>query len=224
MSASSILSALPFALGLMLLLADGTALAAERTAVPAAKSTAAPASQPPASSNWANDAELDGIVDLLDPDYQKQAINVARLPLKYAVKTVYGRGSRVIYTFEDPNCGYCQQLHATLAAIGDLTVYTFVVSFLGDDSVRQANAVWCAKDRAAAWDRVMKKKAVAAARSGCTAPNAEIKKLIGLLGINLTPTVFYANGERMNGVKPRAEVERRLAAAMVANAPENSAR
>ena len=211
MSASAILSSPVrcFALALTLLLASGgSALAAE----PRAKSTA-----PPASSNWANDAELDGIVDLLDPDYQKQAINVARLPLKYAVKTVYGRGSRVIYTFEDPNCGYCRQLHATLAAIGDLTVYTFAVSFLGDDSVRQANAVWCAKDRAAAWDRVMKKKTVAAARNGCTAPNTEIKKLIGLLGINLTPTVFYANGERMNGVKPRAEVEMRLAAAVVAS-------
>jgi thiol:disulfide interchange protein DsbC len=149
---------------------------------------------------------------------------VARLPLKYAVKTVYGRGSRVIYTFEDPNCGYCQQLHATLGAIGDLTVYTFVVSFLGDDSVRQADAVWCAKDRAATWHRVMQKKTVAAARKGCTAPNTEVKKLIGLLGINLTPTVFYASGERMNGVKPRAEVEQRLDAAKIVNTAENAVR
>lgn len=221
MSATSLRCTLPRCFVLIAtLLAGGSALAAE----PPAKSPPPPTNQSPASNNWANDAELDGIVDLLDPDYQKQAINVARLPVKYAVKTVHGRGSRVIYTFEDPNCGYCRQLHATLGAIGDLTVYTFIVSFLGDDSVRQANAVWCAKDRAATWDRVMKKKTVAAARSGCTAPNTEIRKLIGLLGINLTPTVFYANGERMNGVKPRAEVEQRLAAAMIANAPGTPAR
>ena len=171
------------------------------------------ADTPPASKNWANDAELEGIVDLLDPDYQKQPINVARLPLKYAVKAVYGRGSRTVYTFEDPNCGYCRQLHRSLAEIGDLTVYTFVVSFLGDDSVRLSNAVWCAKNRADAWDRVMKQQTVADAKKGCAAPNAEISRLIGLLGINLTPTVFFANGARMNGVKPREEIEDWLAGA-----------
>ena len=166
-----------------------------------------------ASDNWAADAELDGIVDLLDPDYQKQPINVARLPVKYAVKSVYGKGSRTIYTFEDPNCGYCRQLHRSLKEIGDLTVYTFVATFLGEDSVDKANAVWCAKDRSAAWDRVMGKGSIPMAPDNCAAPVAEVKKLIGLLGINLTPTVFFADGSRMNGVKPKAEVERRLAEA-----------
>jgi len=164
------------------------------------------------SGNWAADAELEGIVDLLDPDYQKQPIKVSRLPIKHAVKSVYGRGSRTLYTFEDPNCGYCRQLHRTLGEIGDLTVYTFVVSFLGEDSVAKANAVWCAKDRAAAWDRVMKKQAIRPTSGACVAPNGEIRKLIGLLGINLTPTVFFADGERMNGIKPRAEIEQRLKA------------
>ena len=163
-------------------------------------------------TNWANDAELEGIVDLLDPDYQKLPINVSRLPVRHAVKTVYGKGSRTIYTFEDPNCGYCRELHRTLGEIGDLTVYTFVVSFLGDDSVRKANAVWCAKDRAKSWDRVMKKQAIPDAKAPCEGPNAEIKKMIGLLGINLTPTVFFSDGRRMNGVKPRAEIEQALAA------------
>jgi hypothetical protein len=169
------------------------------------------ADAPKASDNWAADAELEGIVDLLDPDYQKQPINVARLPVKYAVKTVHGKGSRTIYTFEDPNCSYCRQLHRTLKDIGDITVYTFVVTFLGEDSVSKAHAVWCAKNRAAAWDRVMTKESVPTAPAECRAPVAEVRKLIGLLGINLTPTVFYADGQRMNGVKPRAEVERRLA-------------
>jgi thiol:disulfide interchange protein DsbC len=166
-----------------------------------------------ASNNWAADAELEGIVDLLDPDYQKQPINVVRLPVKYAVKSVYGKGSRTIYTFEDPNCGYCRQLHRSLKEIGDLTVYTFVVTFLGEDSVDKAHAVWCAKDRAAAWDRVMGKGSIPMAPEGCAAPVAEVRKLTGLLGINLTPTVFYADGSRMNGVKPTSEVERRLAEA-----------
>ena len=133
------------------------------------------------------------------------------------MKSVYGKGSRTIYTFEDPNCGYCRQLHRSLKEIGDLTVYTFVATFLGEDSVDKANAVWCAKDRSAAWDRVMGKGSIPMAPDNCAAPVAEVKKLIGLLGINLTPTVFFADGSRMNGVKPRAEVERRLAEAVKKN-------
>lgn len=164
-------------------------------------------------SNWATDAELEGIVDLLDPDYQQQPIKVERLPLKYAVKTVYGSGRRLVYTFEDPNCSYCRQLHHNLAELGDLTVHTFVLSFLGDDSRRLADAVWCAKDRAAAWRRVMQRQDIGAARKGCTAPHAAVKKLTGLLGINLTPTIFYANGTRINGLRPRAEIEAGLATA-----------
>lgn len=166
--------------------------------------------KPATSSNWAADATLEGIVDLLDPDYQKQPINVNRLPVKYAVKSVYGNGSRTLYSFEDPNCGYCRQLHRTLGEIGNLTVYTFVVSFLGEDSAAKANAVWCSKNRAASWDQVMKKQTIPAAVGACTAPHDEIRKLIGLLGINLTPTVFFADGERMNGVKSRDEIEQRL--------------
>ena len=179
------------------------------SAIPARSASAEPAN----TGNWANDVELEGIVDLLDPDYQSQPIHVARLPVKYAVKTVYGKGRRVVYTFEDPNCGYCRQLHKTLSEIGDLTIYTFVVTFLGDDSVRKAHAVWCAKDRAAAWDKVMRQQAIAESKPGCEAPNKAVSKMIGLLGINLTPTVFYSNGLRMNGIKPREEIERRLAEA-----------
>ena len=166
--------------------------------------------RPATSSNWAADAELDGIVDLLDPDYLKHPINVARLPLKYAVTVVHGRGTRVVYTFEDPNCGYCRDLTRRLGEIGDVTVHTFIVTFLGDDSRAKADAVWCAPDRGGAWERVMSKKAVPAAGAGCRAPTGETMKLVGMLGINMTPTVFYADGSRMNGVKPRAEIEARL--------------
>lgn len=204
----------------LLLAACGLAYGAEGAKTPArvANEADAAASRAATPVNWATDAELEGIVDLLDPDYQQQPIKVARLPVKYAVKTVFGRGRRVVYSFEDPNCGYCRQLHQLLGEIGDLTVYTFVVSFLGDDSVRKADAVWCAGNRAAAWHRVMRQQPVAAARRDCSAPHAEVRRMIGLLGINLTPTVFFADGERMNGIKPRAEVERRLAAA-AAQAP-----
>src|SRR5688572_15933868 len=34
-----------------------------------------------------------------------------------AIKMVRGNGKRVLYTFEDPNCGYCRQLYKELATI-----------------------------------------------------------------------------------------------------------
>ena len=163
------------------------------------------------AADWVNDPDLDGIVDLLDPDYQKQPINVARLPLKYAITTRYGKGERVVYTFEDPQCGYCRQLHRHLAAIGNLTVHTFVLTFLGPESASMADLAWCSADRSRAWDAIMRGGGVATpASASCKAPTAQTMKLAGMLGINLTPTVFYADGSRMNGVKPQAEVEARL--------------
>lgn len=165
-----------------------------------------------ASDNWASDAELDGIVDLLDPDYLKQPINVARLPLKYAITTVHGRGERVVYAFKDPNCGYCRELDARLEQIGNVTVHTFMITFLGDDSKAKADAAWCAPNRSAAWRAIMRKSTVPPAAKGCVAPTVATMKIVGLLGITLTPTLFHADGSRMNGIKPRAEIEERLRA------------
>ncbi|HAF54562.1 MAG TPA: thiol:disulfide interchange protein, partial [Thauera sp.] len=41
---------------------------------------------------------------------QLAAIDFSQLPLQQAVKVVRGNGTRVIATFEDPNCGYCKRL------------------------------------------------------------------------------------------------------------------
>ena len=41
-----------------------------------------------------------------------------------AIKRVRGNGKRVLYTFEDPNCGYCRQLQKELLKLNDVTNYT----------------------------------------------------------------------------------------------------
>lgn len=138
------------------------------------------------------------------------AVKFSELPLELAVKQVKGNGKRVLVTFEDPNCGYCRELTRRLGEIGNVTVHTFVVTFLGDDSRAKADAVWCAGARSAAWHKVMARQAVPPAAAGCRAPSAQTMKLAGMLGINLTPTVFFADGSRMNGIKPQAEIEERL--------------
>ena len=61
-----------------------------------------------------------------------------------AVKRVKGNGKRVIYTFEDPNCGYCKELQKELAKLNDVTIYTFLWPILSQDSVDKSKAIWCA--------------------------------------------------------------------------------
>ena len=83
------------------------------------------------------------------------AAQTLRKSTDQAIKRVRGNGKRVIYTFEDPNCGYCKQLQRELTKVNDVTVYTFLLPILSPDSVDKSKAIWCAKDRAKAWDDVM---------------------------------------------------------------------
>ena len=50
-----------------------------------------------------------------------------------AIKMVRGNGKRVLYTFEDPNCGYCRELYKELGKMTDVTVYTFLLPILSPD-------------------------------------------------------------------------------------------
>ncbi len=140
-------------------------------------------------------------------------ISFADLPLDLAIKTVHGSGRRVIATFEDPNCPFCKKLQKELETMKDLTVYTFLYPILAPTSVDKARGVWCAADRAKAWNELMLNgKAPAAAK--CDA--AAIDKLLALgqkLKVSGTPTIFFADGNRTSGFMPAAELEKAIAAA-----------
>jgi thiol:disulfide interchange protein DsbC len=73
------------------------------------------------------------------------------LPLDLAVKQVRGSGKNVMVTFEDPNCGYCKKLAKDVLTLKDVTVYTFLLPVLGDDSFEKSKAIWCAPDKSKAW-------------------------------------------------------------------------
>lgn len=130
-----------------------------------------------------------------------------------AIKRVKGNGKRVIYTFEDPNCGYCKQLQAELNKMTDITVYTFLLPILSPDSVEKAKAVWCAKDRAKAWDDLMNKASLPAnAVKTCPTPLGENQELAQRFGVRGTPAVYLANGQQVGGFLPADKLEQALAA------------
>jgi len=53
----------------------------------------------------------------------------------------------------------------------------------------------------------------------CATPLERNLRLARQLGVNGTPTIFYADGTRTTGYVPGAEVERRIAAAAASRAP-----
>lgn len=130
-----------------------------------------------------------------------------------AIKRVRGSGKRVVYTFEDPNCGYCKELQKELNKMNDITVYTFLLPILSPDSVEKSKAVWCAKDRAKAWDDLMNKASLAAnAVKSCATPLEENQALAQRFGVRGTPAVYLANGQQVGGFLPADKLEQALVA------------
>ena len=135
------------------------------------------------------------------------------MPLEQAIKTVRGDGSRVLLTFEDPNCGYCKRLHRDLQRIDNVTVYTFLAPILGKDSEHKARNIWCAPDREAAW-REWVLNARVPAEASCEADaitrNLRLARQWDVRGV---PALFLPNGKRFRGYIPASRLEAELAAA-----------
>lgn len=141
-------------------------------------------------------------------------VDFKALPLDRAVKTKRGDGSRVLVTFEDPNCPYCRRLWQNMQELKNVTIYTFLYPILSNDSSEKSKAIWCAKDRAAAWDQFMlSNKLPAAASEDCKHPLEQNVALGRELSINGTPTIIFADGSRAAGALPLATIEQRMAAA-----------
>lgn len=128
-----------------------------------------------------------------------------------AIKMVRGNGKRVLYTFEDPNCGYCRQLYKELAKMTDVTVYTYLLPVLSPDSAEKSRAIWCAKDRAKAWDQMMIKGALTETSKPCDTPLEKNSQIAQRLNIRGTPAIFLANGQQLGGYVPAQQIEQAFA-------------
>jgi len=130
-----------------------------------------------------------------------------------AIKRVRGSGSRVLYTFEDPNCTYCRRLQQELVKIKDVTIYTFLWPILSADSVEKSKAVWCAKDRGKAWDNLMSNGVVPQNDRKCENPIAKNNELAQRFGVRGTPAVYLADGRQIGGFLAAEKLEEALVSA-----------
>ena len=133
----------------------------------------------------------------------------ASLPLDLAVKQVKGDGSRKVAVFEDPNCGYCKQLHKTLQDVDNVTVYSFLYAILSPDSAVKARNIWCASDQAAVWKAWMTQGEIPA-QADCEAPIDQVRELGHKLMVQGTPALFFTDGTRINGAVPAEVLNRKL--------------
>lgn len=137
-------------------------------------------------------------------------VDPSTLPIAQAVKTVKGDGSRTLYVFVDPECGYCKQLEGTLKSVDNVTVYTFLFPVLGPKSVQNAESIWCAKDRSKALANHMLGTAPVPTAK-CENPLSANMKLAEGLGISGTPTLVSANGTKVPGALPLDKLNQLLA-------------
>jgi thiol:disulfide interchange protein DsbC len=139
-------------------------------------------------------------------------IDFSSLPLDLAIKTVRGDGSRRIAVFADPDCPYCEKLEQVLKDVPGVTIYTFLYPLEIHPGAREkAVKIWCAQDRSAAWSDWMLNRTAPA--SGACQDNtvAKVLELGRKLNIDSTPTMFLADGSRINGAVSRSELDQSLA-------------
>lgn len=138
------------------------------------------------------------------------AVKWENLPLDAAVKTVRGNGKRMLAIFSDPNCPYCKRFEKDLAKVDDVTIYTFLYPILSQDSHDKSNAVWCSADKSKAWSELMLNGTVPVA-ARCNTPIEKNLELGRKYRVSGTPTIIFANGERVPGAIPQAQLEKLLA-------------
>ena len=145
------------------------------------------------------------------------AVDFAALPFKDAFTIVRGDGKRKLAVFEDPNCGYCKRFERDMQNVDNVTVYLFLYPILSPDSAEKSRNIWCAKDRAAAWeDYMVRDKTPAAATCDTSAlqRNLAFGKKYKITG---TPTLIFADGSRVPGAIPAKDVEKRLGESAASN-------
>ena len=149
--------------------------------------------------------------DLTEERMRKlNAISFSSLPLDQAVKVQRGNGKHVVAMFSDPYCPYCRKFEQALQQIDNITVYVFMFPVIKPDLADHSRAVWCAADRSKAWLELALRGQPPASKAACDSPVEKNLELGHKLGVNSTPTLFLANGERVAGALSVSDLKQML--------------
>jgi thiol:disulfide interchange protein DsbC len=121
------------------------------------------------------------------------------LPLDKAIKI--GSGKNTIVEFTDPDCPYCRKASEFLEQKKDVTRYIFFFPLpMHPDAENKVKHIFCAEDKAKAYEDAMKGKFDDQKYEKCEKPDAVAllnlhKEVAGKMGINGTP-FFIVNGKK----------------------------
>ncbi|MDA8329541.1 MAG: DsbC family protein [Betaproteobacteria bacterium] len=139
-------------------------------------------------------------------------VNLSSLPLEHAMKFVKGDGSRKLIVFSDPECPYCKRLEQELIKVNNLTLYVFPfpLDSLHPGTTAVSKSIWCARDKNLAWQDALLKNKLPKNDGTCDNPIAADIALGNSLHITGTPTLIFANGQRIAGAMPAEKIEQLL--------------
>lgn len=137
----------------------------------------------------------------------KPKFDVTQIDTKDAI--VFGRGTRTLYIFSDPDCPFCKRLEPELALLKDVKIYIlpYPLISLHPNAKTVAQHIWCAKNPATAWrDYLIGNKTPN--RINCTDTPIERNLALGQkFNVNATPTLILSNGDIVPGYFPADRLE-----------------
>jgi thiol:disulfide interchange protein DsbC len=140
------------------------------------------------------------------------AVQFDALLLDSAIKIVKGNGRRKLAVFSDADCPYCKKLEQDLVKVTDVTIYILLypIDSLHPQAAEKSKSIWCAPDRAKAWNEWMMKGNLPKNKGTCETPIAKLVELGQKLHVSGTPTLFFADGRRVPGAISAEQIEKYL--------------
>ena len=140
-------------------------------------------------------------------------VNFSQLPLKDAIKTVRGKGQRMLAIFSDPDCPYCKKLANELPKLDNVTIYTFLMPLDGlhPEASKKAKAIWCSTNKSQALENYMLHDKTPDMNKTCDNPIDRNVQLGQKLNINGTPTLISADGRVLPGMAAADQLEKFIA-------------
>ena len=144
-------------------------------------------------------------------------VAVDKLPYELAFKRVKGDGSRKLVIFSDADCPFCHRLEKEIAGLDNVTIYTFLfpIDQLHPNAAQKSKQIWCAADKAKAWDTFFASGKLPDNKGDCGDPVARTQALGNSLHINATPTLIFADGTMIPGALPLAQLEKEMTTAEI---------
>lgn len=135
-------------------------------------------------------------------------VDFSQLPLDSAIVFKQGNGKRKLAVFSDPECPFCRRVEPELQKLTDTTIYLFLYPIAGlhPNAPAEAQSIWCAKDRTAAWRETML-EGKPPKPSTCANPIKTIAALGAKLNVTGTPTLISGDGRVLSGARPASAIQ-----------------